>query len=338
MKKYFLPFLFLFLTSHLWSQNPIDSLVLIGIEYHDKGDYKTALKYYNQALEIDNDSPLVNYEMGMTYMYLKEYKKSIKYCDKVLKSNDKYLLETYITKGSCLDYLGKVKESIALFEKGIKEFGGHYLLYYNLALNHYKLGNSAEATEATINAINENSNHSSSHFLLGHLMADANNSSQSLLSLHYFLLLDPDSKRASNAYFLLQKQFGGNVEKDKNNDNHINIFMSPTDADSEFSSANLMILMLSATKSIEENVGKSDEQLFVENTESFFIMLGELKKKKNKGLWWDFYIPFYEKLAKSEHIEAYCYYISQFSNEKAIEWLTNNSSKIEAMGEWMKEN
>ena len=63
--------------------------------------------------------------------------------------------------------LGKTKESIKLFEEAMETNGPHYLLAYNLGLNHYKLGNLEDAE--TIKAIENNPNHSSSHLMLANI-------------------------------------------------------------------------------------------------------------------------------------------------------------------------
>ncbi len=260
----------------------------------------------------------------------------MKHADKVIELNDKYLLPTYITKGSCLDYMGKAKEAIKLFETGIRKFGDDHLLYYNLGYTYYKLNEYDKAEETLIKGIKTNPEHPSSHLLLAYLMADKKQRVQSILCLHYFLFLEPDTERAKTAYSLLVKQFSGNVERDKDKPNQINIYLDPIQSEGDFGAADIMISMLEASNSIEENKGKTEEELFKENTKSFFITLGEIKKKKNKGLWWDRYVPFFNDIAQSEHMDAYCNYISQSSNVKSQEWLQNNSDKLEQFGEWLR--
>lgn len=338
MKKTKLIIGFLFLSMVMFGQSQMDSLIHAGVQYHDNGEYKLAIETYKRALEIDPNSAMVNYEIAMTYMYAKEYKKSIAYCDKVIDLDDKYLLQAYIAKGSCLDYQGKTKESIKLLKKGIKKFGDHHLLYYNLAYDYYQNNDYDKAQEALINAINTKPDHASSHLLMGYIMSDLNQKVKSLLCLHYFLFLEPGSERSATAFALLKNQFEGNVTKDADDPTHINIMLDPDQMDDEFGAASMMIPMLEASKSLEENEGKSDEEMFIENTKSFFMVLGELKKKKNKGLWWDFYVPFFYALAESENMDTYCYYISQSSNEKAVEWLNGNEKRIEEFAKWLEDN
>lgn len=84
-------------------QQSIDSLVRIGIAFHDEGDYQNAMEAYGQALELNPDSPLANYEMALTCMNLKDYDNCLFHCDKVIKQNGDHLLYAYVVKGSCLD-------------------------------------------------------------------------------------------------------------------------------------------------------------------------------------------------------------------------------------------
>jgi tetratricopeptide (TPR) repeat protein len=206
MQNFYVVVLVLF-SNFLLAQSPVDSLVQLGIQCHDNGQYDKAIELYQKALEIDPASPLTNYEIALTYMYAKDYANSIKHSDIVIGQKGQNLLQAYVTKGSCLDYLGKTDESIRLFEQGIRKFGDHYLLYYNLGYDYYKLKNYEKAQEVFTKAIKSNPNHASSHLFLGFTMADLDQKVQSLLCLHYFLLLEPNSGRAKTAFSLLQKQF-----------------------------------------------------------------------------------------------------------------------------------
>ncbi len=335
MRQLILTITFLFSSIFIFAQNTVEDYVKEGIKFHDNREYDKAIIEYNKALELDPKSTLINYEISLSYFSKGNYKEAIKYSDFVLKQKENHMLQAYLTKGSALDMLGKTKESIKLFEKAIKQKENHYLLNYNLGLNYYKLGNLDKAEENVIRAIELNSNHSSSHLMLANIHNQKGNSVQTLLATHYFLFLEPNGKRSEEAYQMLQNNFGGNVSKDSNKPNTINIMLSPNN-DSQFGAAELMISMLEASKSIEENEGKTDDEMFVKNTESFFKVLGELKEKKNKEIWWTFYTTFFYDLAKSEHLETYCNYIIQSVNESSQKWLTENNTKLTEFDTWLK--
>ncbi len=335
MRKSIITLLFLFCTVQIFAQNDIEEYVVEGIQYHDNGNYKKAIESYKKALVLSPKSQLVNYEISLSYFSKGDYKKAIEHSDIVLKQKDKYLLEAYISKGSALDVLGETKASIKVFKKAIRKTGGHYLLYYNLGLTYYKLGELEKVEENLIKAIEDNERHASSHFMLAMLHEQMGNSIQSLLATHYFLFLEPNSSRSKIGYQMLQDNFGGNVTTDVNKPNTINITLSPSD-DTQFGAVEMMVSMYAATRFLDENDGKTDDEIFVEHTELFFETLGELKEDKNKEIWWTFYTPFFYDLAKSDHLEAYCKKITQSENENSSKWLVENEDKVTDFENWVE--
>lgn len=327
----------LLFTFSAWGQDAVDSLVRVGIEHHDNGQYEKAITTYKAALELAPNSSRVNYELAMTYMYVKAYKKSIKYCDKVLKADDNYQLQAYTTKGSSLDYLGKTKKAIETYNTAIDKYGDNYLLYYNLGYTYYKQNDFKNADLNFIKAINEKSNHTTSHLMLGISLYKQDMRVQSLLCLYYFLFLEPNTGRSETAYSLLKEQMVGNVKKDEDNPNNISVFVDSDMPDTEFGAADIMLSMLEASNTIAENKLKSDEELFIDNTTSFFKVLGELNDDKD-GLWWKFYVPFFYDVANSDHIDTFCFYIIHGQNTKADDWLSENKNRLETFSNWLKEN
>lgn len=335
MKNIYILLLATLFTIQLNAQNNINIFIEEGIAHHDNGDYDKALDAYKKALILDPQSTVVNYEMALSYFKKKDYENSIARADIVIDKKEDNVISAYLVKGSALDMMGKVKESIKLFEKAIRKYPNEYLLYYNLALNHYKLNQMDKAKENVIKAIENNPNHGSSHWMLANIEYAKGNTVQSLLANHYFLFLEPDSARSLDAYTFLRKNFGGNVTQDK--DNAITINVSMSEDDDPFSAAGLMLGLMGATNLLPENSDKTSEELFVENTDSFFKILGELKDKKQTGLYWNFYVPFFYDVANSDHLETYCMYISQSGNEDATAWLDANTKKVEAFDIWLKE-
>lgn len=324
----------LFISTQAIAQTNVEDLVIEGIQYHDEGNYDKAIEIYKKALKIDPKSTTVNYEIAFSYFTKGDYKNAIKHSDIVLDQNTDHMLPAYITKGSSLDLIGKTQESIELFEKAIKETEPHYLLFYNLAVNYHRLENLEKAEENLIEAIYNNPNHSSSHLMLASIQNQKGNSVQTLLASHFFLFLEPDSKRSVEAYEMLQDNFGGNVSKDENQANTININISPN-SDNQLGAAQIMISMIAASKYLEENKNKTEDELFIENTEKLFNLLGELNKDTNDDIWSTFYIPFYYDLAKSDHLETYCRYITQIGNENSLQWLNENQEKITEFSTWL---
>jgi len=326
MKKiFFALFLVVFAPCLLFAQSSdvkdkVDVLVKQGIDYHDKHEYDKAIDTYKKALELDPKSLWANYEIALTYMYKGNNEKAIEHCDVIIKTDPDAMVDAYIVKGSALDNLGKTQESIELFNKAIEKFGPNHLLYYNLAFDYYKIEDSKNAEKNLLEALAVNPYHQSSHLLLGTVKAYNGQRVQSMMSLYYFLLLEPDTRRSLTAFTLLQKQLTGDAKKDGN----------AKETDTEFSDVEAMLPFAASVQGVD------DDDIFIRNTESFFIAMGNLKqKKKNNNIYWDFYTTVFYDIAKSGYLDTYCRLISQTASNKAAKWLTVNIDKVKQFAEWL---
>ena len=104
----------------------------------------------------------------------------------------------------------------------------------------------------------------------------------------------------------------------------------------EFGMHEMMVSLMTASNMSEENQGKSQTELFIENNESLFKMLCEDEAKSN--IWYDLYIDFYKDLVESEHFKTYMHFIQQSFNEESKEWLKQNESKVDAFRNWMNQD
>jgi hypothetical protein len=105
----------------------------------------------------------------------------------------------------------------------------------------------------------------------------------------------------------------------------------------------MMMALMQASKNVEEvkerNKNKTQGELFVEESQLFFELTGgEKVKKKDRQLWNQMYTPLFAKIAKTDHIHAFCYYISQSSSEESTLWLKNNKGRLEQFGLWLDTN
>ncbi|MDF1695293.1 MAG: tetratricopeptide repeat protein [Saprospiraceae bacterium] len=334
MKITYIYFMFLVVfTAQLHAQETVEPLVREGIQYHDKGEFDKAIDTYKKALKIDPTSTLVNYEIALSYFSKGEYEKSITYADIVLKQKKDNILQAYLTKGSALDLLGKTEASIQLFEEAIKNTEGHYLLHYNLALNYYNLNDLDNAEENILLAMDQNISHSSSHFMLANIYNKRGYAVQTILASHFFLFLEPQTNRSTDALAMVKFNMNKNVSKSDSEPNTTNIQLN-LDDNNEFSSAELLLSMMSASN--EENKDKTEEELFIEQTTTFFETLRELNKGENSDIWKGFYIPFFNEILDGGHFETYCHYILEHASKDSMEWVKANPDKMESFSKWLE--
>ncbi|MCR9182101.1 MAG: tetratricopeptide repeat protein [Flavobacteriaceae bacterium] len=298
MKKSNPILLFLFTFYFSTAQSTLMELVEEGIKFHQAGDYEKSIERYKEALKIDPNSSMVLYEMSYSYLRDNKLDEALSYANRVLAMDDENKRLAYMVKGAALDLMGKTQESNALFEQAIEETGPHYLYYYNMGFNYFKANDDANAEKNLLEALNLNPVHNTSHYLLSHIHNDRGNKVQAKLAALYFLILEPETNRSLGALDIIENNTSGHVKVDENKPNTININLSPKE-NNPFGPAEMMMSLLEASKSMEKNEGKSELELFTENTKSFFNVLGELNKDKPDDIWWGFYIPFFYELAQA---------------------------------------
>lgn len=314
----------------LGQSDEIENLVKRGIVHHDKGEFSKAAEFYLKALDMDPNSSLAHYELGFTYLSAKEYELAEKHSKKVLDLNNGHLLAGYIAYGNSLDLQGKTEKAIKAYEKGIKDFD-NYLLHYNHAMACLNSGKIDKAYESAINAISNNPSHASSHLILSKIMDEKNIRIKAMLPLYFFLMIEPNTERATIEYNTLRNYIDHGVSK--KGDKNINVVV-PMNDDADFGAAEMMISLLKASENLEENKGKSDLELFAINNDKLFKILGELKKE-NKGFWWDYYVTFFYSMANENLSTPFSYYISLSKGQEVTDWLDENNEEIERFSGWV---
>ncbi|WP_423128453.1 tetratricopeptide repeat protein [Gaoshiqia sp. Z1-71] len=323
--------LFLLISTSIFGQNPeLENLLNEGIEFHDQGEYKKAIEIYQKALKVDPNSSLVNYEIAFSYFSDKDYKNAEVYSKRVLDLKKDHLLPAYITYGNALDMQGQSDKAIKVYEKAMAEFD-NYLLYYNHAITCFNAGKTDKAYNSALKGIASNSSHASSHLILSKIMEKKGSRIKAMLPLYFFLLIEPNSARGAIEYQTLRNYLDHGVSQASEKNIQV---MVPMDKDPEFGAAEMMVSLSKASNSLEENKEKPDLELFAENNETIFKILGELKDDQS-GFWWDFYVPFFYEMANEDLTKAFSYYISQSKGEEVSKWIEENPVQFERFINWV---
>ena len=311
-----------------------EELVRTGIQYHDQGDYQSALDYYSQAMEFAPNHPVILYEMGFSYISMGDFGAALESADKGIDEaktrNDQEVIPSLLDlKGSALDNLGRSEEAIAVYLEALNKYGVYNtFLYYNLAVSYYRIEKREEAVEALTHGLFINPNHASSNYLMGKICMEDGKRTQAFYSLCYFLLLEPNTERALQSY------------------NTILYMLRQEEAigfrDNGAFTASDMIISVAFTLD-EENFRLSD----AEKTKAklYYIMTnlddmaksGKINRVEGDKLWWDFYAPFFNRIAVSEYFGTYCRYIAISSDPDAEEWIETGRDEIEGFFIWLNE-
>lgn len=339
MRHLSLLFTALLCTPLLHAQSTAQELIDKGTALHDEGRYAEAIEQFNAALEADPDNRDAHAELANTYYVMQEFDKAIAESDKVIKGDDIAARQAYDVKGSALDALGKPKDAIKNYEAGIKKFPDSHLLHFNLALTLYNTKEPEKAEKELMAALRARETHASSHYLLGVCMMDKGARARAMLCLYNFLLLEPQGKRAKVAYAQLTDLMSQGVSRTGPNNIQVTLPMNAKEDDS-FRAADMAVSLLQAAHMGGEDSTKTEKDHFIDQTTSFFKILGEMKgnDKKNSGFWWDFYVSFFYALARSEHLDTFCRLVSLNSLEdKGATWLNDHQDEVKALYQWCGE-
>jgi tetratricopeptide (TPR) repeat protein len=311
-----------------------EELVRLGISYHDRADYETAIDYYNKALDLAPDHPVILYEMAFSYMYMGNSETALAVAEQGITAAEQRGMREVIPslfdiKGSALDNLDRSAEAVEVYLTAMNQYGAsNTFLYYNLGLSYYRIEKRAESREALLQGLRLNPNHPSSNLLLGRISMEEGQKTQAFYAFCYFLLLEPNTDRAVQAYntllYLLAKQ------------ERVGFMDNGTFTASD------MVISLSFVLD-DENAGKSDAE---KTKAKLYYLLTSLEELKNSGkiersagdeLYWDFYAPFFNRIAVSGYFGTFCRYIALSSDPGADDWIVNGREEIEGFFEWLNE-
>jgi tetratricopeptide (TPR) repeat protein len=309
-----------------------EELVRKGIHYHDGGNYEEAVNCYTRAMEYAPNHPVILFELGFSYISMEDNEKALEAADKGITAAKKINYTDVIPslldlKGSALDNLGRSTEAINVYLEALNEYGvADTLLYYNLAVSYYRVGRKADAVEAVKKGLLINPNHASSNYLLGKVCMEEGMRTQAFYALCYFLLMEPNTERGEQCY------------------NTLLYMLKPEESigirdNGTFTAADMVIAV--AFTLDETNYRLSDAEKTRAKLYFIFTTLTEMKNSGDLGrssgdeLWWDFYSPFFNRIALSDHFNAYCRYIGLSADPNAKDWIENGRDEIEGLFEWL---
>lgn len=332
--------LFCLLTTSTWGQNSeVEKLISEGISLHDKRLYPAAIERYKQALKLDPNSSTAYYEMAYSYALMGKSKKAIKSANKVIKIGRGNEGQAYMLKANLLDDMGKTAQAIKTYEAGLANDPNDYLMHFNYGISLVRDQQLGLAELALLNGAQLNPSHPSGHYVLGLVMADQGQTAQAVMSLYYFLMMEPEGDRADNAHQLLIAETKGNATKGE--DGSINITLGSLMNQGTFSSTNMLLDLVGAVggdidKKIEE-VGIEDDLTETERNlnrfKSIFKTISEVEAKnptEAEQIWLDFYVAFYKRLLSEEmHLETASYLVQGPGGEKEVEeWLLAHQKEL----------
>jgi tetratricopeptide (TPR) repeat protein len=346
MRKQIVIFLMACIATTVMGQqkNAAEKIVDEGVNYHDKGDYEGALKRYDKALELDKDNLKALLEKGYTFFAMKEYKASIKWCNKAIETHpgENGLSLAYITIGTIYDEQKKTDKSIDTYNEGIRIFPNDYQLLFNKGVTLSSVQRYDEALLSFQAALDVKAEHVSSHNAIARISNAANKKVPAILAFIRYLTLDATSSRAvSNAQTLL-KLLNTGAKKTGENAISINIsedFLGDTlksgkPKENSFGRIQLILSMQSALDLSQEYNDKTDLERFIKKMEHLCSSL-KGSKQDNFGFFWHYYVPYVVEMQEKNFINTFAYIVFSTTEDEAVKaWIKDHKYELDQFYTW----
>ena len=320
------------------------ALVREGVALHDQRNYEGAIAKYQQVLAENPWEVHALYELAYSYFANGDYQASLDTARLGAQCKSGSLPGFYAMIGNALDELGKGEEAIETYQAAIKLDPRMGQLHYNLAVSLRRASRQAEAKAAAQEALRWNPNHPGSHLVLAAIYRDLGYRVPAILAYSRFLILEPQSSRATDAIPTLRDLLTKGVGKGKGpKDVTITISETPKNRmdEGDFTTVELMMSMaVVADLSPGPEKAKEEPKSEMQKLVSIYNSIGEGLElmKPGKGFAPSYYAPYFVALTKAGHTEALIARTWKKGNiEGAAEWAEANPAKIEAFLEWSKD-
>ncbi len=303
-------------------------LLTKGLALIDTGQYDKASDLFEQISRNDTNYALAIYEDAISRISGGEDSLAVGICRKGIALHTEYSSDFYKFLSSAYINMDKDDDAIKLLkDTAIPAYPNVYLLQYSMGLAYYKSHKYDSAIACFERSINLNIFHASSHYYLGKCCLEQGRMIPALLSLQFYLLLEPATSRSFATVQLVEQ-----VTEGKYDYNKATVVDPSKYNDDAFADLDQII---------KSKIGLSDD--YKAKTKVSFgvikqcqLMLEKLTYTPNtNNFWMEEYVPFYNTLQTKNYFEPYAYYImGSVNNDDLQKDISKNKRKITDFTDW----
>lgn len=269
-----------------------------GLEYHDKDEFKKAIKEYEQIPENDTNYHWALYELALSARADSQYalcKQTLLHALTLLPSE--YEHDDYILLCSVLDDENKFDSAAVVVRKGIELFPNSFRMLHTSAVNCYLAGKMDSAVAIFERVLLMNPYAYNTHYMMGYIAEHKGYPIQAMLSYTMSLLLSPTgtrSQQALNGLYQLSNLSDAVVDSFTNRKAQSYFKEDYTDLEVYFKSK----IALEKKYKIQTSL---DETLF----RQLNLVCDKITESQNLNEFWgSYYVPIYRYLFTHNQFEA----------------------------------
>jgi uncharacterized protein len=307
--------------------NSIDS-INVGMLCADTGAFAKASALYETVSPNDTNYVLALLEDAVAKESSEQDTDAINSCRKGIAEESEYTPDFYNTLATVYLDEGNYREAIKLLQDSVlPAYSNVHKLYYTLGLAQYKMHQFTGAVISFEKAIDLDMYDAQSHYYLGRCCLEQGRLIPALLSLQFYLVLQPQTSRSYTAVGLIEQLTGNRYQYNKSYSLDPSVYH-----DSAFTELDLMIRSRIAMNKEYKSTTKINYN-FVKQIQLF---LEQLNYVPNTGNYWmEKYVPFFTGLQQKNFLEPYVYFILASVNNQALQQdMMKNKKKVKEFTKW----
>jgi tetratricopeptide (TPR) repeat protein len=230
--------------------------------------------------------------------------------------------------GSIYDDDNQQDKAIEYYQKGLKIDPKYQRLYFNIAITYYKKANYIESEKYAIDAIKLDPKHASSQRIYAMATYRLKKRGCSLLGWCSFLLLEPETKRSSEAYAYIKNILSFGIKK--TDDKNVNITVSPDNPGN-------MMMPISIIAATEDKKGLSSIDSLQLQLTNLFQVSKTLIGDKEPPIILNYFADYFDKLGNSGNMPAFARLVSlSVHRDESLQWFKDNAQQLSALDSWLR--
>ena len=321
--------LLVFCSIIIFAQGKAPVLLSEGIALQKAGKHAEASSKFKEALQTEPDNAAANYQLAFSLVALKNGNEAIPYAEKATKLSSNYTAAAYSLLGGIYDASAQAAKAIAVYSEGLKTYPNDQNMWFNLGLAYFRDKQYAEAEKASVEAMKLDVKHANSQRLYALVAFHQNKRMNALLGLCSFLLTDPNSPRAEEAYTNIQSILKGGVLKGADTKE-----LTTAEA-KEAAALNAGITTIINSPAAQKLSGAP---LLEYQLKNIFSFAGQAAAKKSTKSFFDnFFIAYFYNLSQSNNTNALAQLIIKSTDKVELEKLRQtNATEAKILDEWVK--
>jgi uncharacterized protein len=293
-------------------------LISKAIEYHDNGEYETAIQILQKISPCDPEYARSCYEMGLSYYSSGNTDQALARCREAefLHFDQPGI---YALTGSIYDDLGKPEEGIIILNKALQKWPYNTNLMYNLGVCYLNAGDPVKAEGVLLRGLKINPFHAKSHMALAKANYAMGRIAQSYLAFNMAVLIYPSLKNLREFDNAISGRYTVTPRS----------YLYPYPSGYDHSQWDRSSELLQAEFAFKDGFEFPYDLNYTVTKQSYILLNGLQFSKSDTSFYNSCYGQFYTDMIKSGYLELYLHFLLKNSGREEINtWLNNNNSRV----------